>query len=385
MRILLVLLALVVATSAFDFNVLQDKVLALLRKAEHATLDPIIDAAVKDALAETAKIQRPALLAKPHSDGSLRFRILQIPDLHYTNLALYPCDHKPDTMLGLCVEAYMTTMVSKMLDDVKPDFVVFTGDQLEALHFPQTWLGSLAAINTYAAEVEKRKIPWAMVFGNHDENVDPYLFANKHVMMAYIESLPHSYAKFGPYGIGGAGNYELRVAAGGASLHLYFLDTGKDGTVSAGQKALLRSFAASHAPEKAPALAFYHIPVQEYNDFNGTGQGSKGEAVSSGVMNTGLFDTMVQMGDVKASFCGHDHFNDYCFLRGTVHLCYGGGVGYGAAYAKGDHPRTARVIEWSVSPKNESNHHLALQAQHQKHRRQVLGLPARRPHCLSQP
>ncbi|KDO21030.1 hypothetical protein SPRG_13958 [Saprolegnia parasitica CBS 223.65] len=332
---LIVLLALVVATNAtFDFKALQDKVLALLRKAEHGALDAIIDAA-----------------AKQHSGGAMRFRILQIPDLHYTNLALYPCDHKPDAMQGLCVEAYMTTMVAKMLDDVKPDFVVFTGDQLEALHFPQTWLGSLAAVNTYAAEVEKRKIPWAMVFGNHDEN---YLFANKRVMMAYIESLPYSYAKYGPYGIGGVGNYELRVAAGAASLDLYFLDTGKDGAVSDGQKALLRSFAASHAPEKAPALAFYHIPVPEYNDFNGTGQGTKGEAVSSGVKSTGLFDTMVQMGDVKASFCGHDHFNDYCFLRGLVHLCYGGGVGYGAAYAKGDHPRTARVIEWSVSSTNES-------------------------------
>ncbi|KDO21028.1 hypothetical protein SPRG_13956 [Saprolegnia parasitica CBS 223.65] len=320
----------------------------LFKAGEIKAVNEHIDKYVKDSLAQSATIQRPPLLV--HENGSsASYRVLQIPDLHYTNFALYLCDHKPDSMKKICVEKYMTQMTAKMLDDVKPDYVVFSGDQIESLIWP---MNSLAAIDTYSAEVNKRKIPWSMVFGNHDDSLAPQLFANKKIMMAYIETVKNSYAKYGPFNIGGAGNYEVAVQSpttNATALRMYFMDTGRDGTVTEAQKAHMKTLAASHKNESAPALMFFHFPIEEYKAFNGTGQGGRGDPVSAAKTNSHLFDTMVEMGDVKASFCGHDHFNDFCFYKSPLHLCYGGSAGYGAAYGKGSYSRRARVIDWKVS------------------------------------
>ncbi|OQR82554.1 calcineurin-like phosphoesterase [Achlya hypogyna] len=343
--------------ATFDLNVIANKVAEFIKDHEISAVNKFIDDIVQDMLADNAKIVRPPVKAKEAADGTLSFKILQIPDMHYTGNSLMPCADKPSTMKKLCFEPYMTTMIAKMLDDTKPDFVVFTGDQVESLWYPQTWLHSISTVDKYSAEVNKRQLPWAMVFGNHDESLAPQLFSNKKIMGAYIESLQYSYAKYGPFNIGGVGNYELSVQAPNSSdnvLRMYFMDTGKDGAVTPAQLNYTKSLAATHKGEDVPALMFFHIPTVEYAEYNNTGgQGMRREN-PSGTIQSGIFDAMVAMGDVKASFCGHDHLNDFCFKRQSLHLCYGGAVGYGTAYAKPDRPRTARVIQWTKSATQES-------------------------------
>ncbi|OQS07828.1 hypothetical protein THRCLA_00176 [Thraustotheca clavata] len=323
----------------------------LFKLGEIDAINDAIDKYVKDSLSNSANIQRPAL--QVHTDGAnMKYRILQIPDLHYTNFPLYICDHKPNGMKKICVEKYMTAMTSKMLDDVKPDYVVFSGDQIESLIWPQSWKNSLAAIDTYSTEVNKRNIPWSMVFGNHDMSLAPQLFSNKKIMMSYIKTIKNSYAKYGPFDIGGAGNYQVAIKnsqTNSTALRMYFLDTGRDGIVTESQKTYMKSLASSYKNESAPALMFFHFPIEEYKAFNGTGQGARGDPVSANKFNSHLFDAMVEMGDVKASFCGHDHFNDFCFFKKPIHLCYGGSSGYGAAYGKGSYSRRARVIDWKIN------------------------------------
>lgn len=57
----------------------------------------------------------------------------------------------------------------------------------------------------------------------------------------------------------------------------------------------------------------------------------------------GFFTAMVEQFDVRATFCGHDHVNDYCGLYRGINLCYGGGSGYGT-YGKAGWDRRSRVI-----------------------------------------
>jgi hypothetical protein len=66
-------------------------------------------------------------------------------------------------------------------------------------------------------------------------------------------------------------------------------------------------------------------------------------------VNTGLFSALVEMGDVKGVFVGHDHINEYCYKREGISLCYGGGAGFGASYGDSTFSRLARVIEWSYN------------------------------------
>lgn len=71
--------------------------------------------------------------------------------------------------------------------------------------------------------------------------------------------------------------------------------------------------------------------------------GVRQEGISSASVNSGFFTTMVEAGDVKAAFVGHDHINDFCGELTGIHLCYAGGFGY-HAYGKAGWSRRARVV-----------------------------------------
>lgn len=84
-------------------------------------------------------------------------------------------------------------------------------------------------------------------------------------------------------------------------------------------------------PHVTPALAYFHIPIPEYNAvFMNPSMvvGEKQEVICSASVNSGMFTSLVEAGDVKATFVGHDHVNDYCGSLLGINLCYGGGIGY---------------------------------------------------------
>lgn len=100
--------------------------------------------------------------------------------------------------------------------------------------------------------------------------------------------------------------------------------------------------------EAAPGLAYFHIPLPEYASFDSSNfTGVKQEGISSASVNSGFFTTLVEAGDVKAVFTGHDHVNDFCGKLTSIHLCYAGGFGY-HAYGKAGWSRRARVVVVSL-------------------------------------
>jgi len=74
--------------------------------------------------------------------------------------------------------------------------------------------------------VAERKIPWAAVFGNHDDEDGD----TRRDQLRYMQGLPYSLVQAGPSDIHGVGNYVLKVKSADASkthiLTLYFLDSG---------------------------------------------------------------------------------------------------------------------------------------------------------------
>ncbi|KAF0692379.1 Aste57867_16556 [Aphanomyces stellatus] len=78
-----------------------------------------------------AALDKPKLVARTIDNDGLTYKILQIPDLHYSGKDTTTCYGPPP---GIdCKESYMDVMMQKMIDDEKPDFVVFSGDQIETL------------------------------------------------------------------------------------------------------------------------------------------------------------------------------------------------------------------------------------------------------------
>lgn len=80
------------------------------------------------------------------------------------------------------VRSVMTKMLDAAYDKVKPDLIVFTGDNILGNHIDDSIIGPIKnkkksvtekrikkALSYILKPVEKRKIPFCMVYGNHDD------------------------------------------------------------------------------------------------------------------------------------------------------------------------------------------------------------------------
>lgn len=96
------------------------------------------------------------------------FRILQIADLHFSTgeghcrgvSDPHKCSTSPE-------EADKATMrwLNPLVDEVSPDLIVLSGDQLNGQMSSWDALSVLYKVNSLFAE---RQIPWTAIFGNHD-------------------------------------------------------------------------------------------------------------------------------------------------------------------------------------------------------------------------
>lgn len=120
---------------------------------------------------------------------------------------------------------------------------------------------------------------------------------------------------------------------------------------------LQRSYTSQPNPQKGPApgLVYFHIPLPEFASFDSSNStGVRQDKISSASTNSGFFTTMVEAGDVKAVFTGHDHLNDFCGELSGINLCYAGGFGY-HAYGKAGWYRRARVVVASLEKTVKKN------------------------------
>ncbi|KAI0714201.1 Metallo-dependent phosphatase [Cerioporus squamosus] len=165
---------------------------------------------------------KPPPRAPPlHFSRDGKFKIMQVADLHYS-VSVGSCR---DTTISPCTASdnLTNTLLGHVLDIEKPDMVVFTGDQLNGQGF--TW-DERSVLAKFAKAVTERGIPWAAVFGNHDDEDG----MTREAQIKYMQGLPYSLVEQGPKDVHGVGNYVLKVKSADPSkthlLTLYFLDSG---------------------------------------------------------------------------------------------------------------------------------------------------------------
>ncbi len=274
-----------------------------------------------------SKARKPKLRFR--TDGT--FTIAQLTDIHWHN-------GEPEDLSS-------RALIEAVLEAERPDLVAFTGDVVGgyASHDPDE------ALRQAVAPVERRRVPWAMVFGNHD---DEGRLSRLDLLRAQ-QALSSCLSERGPESVAGVGNYVLRISSARAralGAALYFLDSGGYAAAGPGHYAWIgrdqiawyvrraRSLAAEYArapayvprAERLPALAFFHLPLPEYVDawdFEPC-RGSRGEPVCCPALNSGLFAALVESGDVMGTFVGHDHLNDFEGERHGIRLCYGRAGGF---------------------------------------------------------
>jgi hypothetical protein len=213
--------------------------------------------------------------------------------------------------------------------------------------------------------MEERGVPWAAVYGNHDDEGS----LTRAELMAVQRSCRMCLSEAGPRQVTGVGNYLLTVRSArgvGPAAALYFLDSGSYAPPEVGGYGWIARdqitwflgasrglaevspappSAGSGAAPRVPALAFFHIPLPEYEEVweRRPCRGSKHEAVCCPRVNSGFLDALCQAGDVVGVFVGHDHVNDYEGTLKGLRLCYGRASGFGS-YGLEGFPRGARVI-----------------------------------------
>ena len=298
------------------------------------------------------------------ADG--KFRILMVSDIHG----------------GVGYDETRTVRaVQALIDRTKPDLVLLGGDIAGpgSIHVSnEQELKDL--LDGLVAPMEQAGIPWAHVYGNHDNN---FGLPDAEAEPVY-ESYPNCVSKTGPAGVSGVSNYVLPVwdRKGETILFNVFgldsqhkmeefraefglgeevapldpmdMENEDESPIRFSQVAwYYRTSQAleAYAGHRIPALMYTHFPLPEHRIValrpeECRLEGHVGRQIDSSYLNSGLFSVCLQRGDVKAIFCGHDHRSDYSGIYCGIRLGFDGFLSYCACHD--EEIRGGRVFEISA-------------------------------------
>lgn len=281
----------------------------------------------------STEAQKTVLKFNP--DGT--FKIVQFTDVHFKY-------GNPNSDIAL-------ERMRQVLDIEKPDLVIFTGDVIYGKPASE---GMKTVLNVVA----ERKIPFGVVYGNHDDEQG----MDRQELLQVIQSVPFNLTEQ-TEGLSGVSNYILPVKSADGSrdaLILYCLDSHSYSSVKGvGGYDFLKfdqvnwylknstAYTKVNGGKPLPSLAFFHIPLPEYSRAAAAEGailiGARMEPACVPQLNTGMFAAMKQSGDIMGVFAGHDHDNDYVVYWRDILLAYGRYTGGNTVY--NNIQNGARVIE----------------------------------------
>jgi 3',5'-cyclic AMP phosphodiesterase CpdA len=300
-----------------------------------------------------------------------------------------------DTQDGPRTDHRTIALMEAVLDDVRPDLVVLNGDVIDGR--PETPLEVAQAIHNVARPMEQRAIPWALTFGNHDEDSAPATGLRERDQLDLARALPHNLNAADDPALTGTGNQMLPVRSADGTCDafaIWLLDSGRYAPASIpGRDGAAQDFEGYPGwdwlrPDQirwyletsaelerwngalVPGVVFQHIPLWEHRfawfasvDSRTDADheravarhrivGERNEEESPGPVNSGMFAAMLERGDVQGLFVGHDHTNTYVADYYGILLGYGPGTGFGAYGLEGEEEhrlRGARVLRLDQS------------------------------------
>ena len=239
--------------------------------------------------------------------------------------------------------------IKKLVDLVKPDWIIHTGDQIYG-----EFDGKGTSFKKFVKLMESFKIPWSFVNGNHDgEIVIPWKGQNYKCGKGcqwhadYIKK----HTKYCLYEPGdtkmGFGNYYTRLKEGNKTIWSFIMmDTHGAreegiGPYNSQKTWLKRVFNNLNKNYPVNNFMFYHIPNYEFvlaglkyygeQIFTITTDGSKNERGDFGenkekvcfFKDEDFWNYLKAEGHTKAIFVGHDHINDSSIEYEGIRLTYG--------------------------------------------------------------
>ena len=286
------------------------------------------------------------------TDGD--FKVLQFTDVHIGGGAF-----------SVGKDKKAMNAVAAMITAEKPDLVVITGDMAYPVPFQAGTFNNSLSTEMLIDLLEQLGVYYAVVLGNHDSE-----FYGTHDREAIAdlwgaEDLQYSLFKKGPADVDGFGNYIIKVKGtdGKVKNAFYLLDSHaytdgdvlgiqwkydniKESQINWYKNSVLAIDAANDDGDDIfTSLAFFHIPLEEYGiawkEYAANGYKStenviyKGgyfhednEESFCGIYSENFFETMLELGSTKATFCGHDHVNNAILEYKGINLVYGMSIDY---------------------------------------------------------
>lgn len=256
-----------------------------------------------------------------NKDG--KFKIVQFTDIHAVH-AEGETNHAYDIM-------------NKILDIEKPDFVIYTGDIVTDNTPAALWTKVTSLPN-------ERNIPFAVVFGNHDSERDTPRDKLYEIVVG-LDGCLNEPKQESVDDLFGYTNQVIPVynsnGSGEKAFLFYLFDSNalSDLPGASHREDWIRSnqiewyiknskrLTKENNGVPYPALAFFHIPLVEFNiaysNENQRKIGWRIERECCPPVNSGLFTAFMECKDVKGVFVGHDHDNDYVAYMQGIALGYG--------------------------------------------------------------
>jgi len=290
--------------------------------------------------------EKPVLKFKDH-----KFKIVQFTDLHCISGADFAVRNDSTFML-----------MRNVIQQEHPDLVVITGDIVVSGNAAGVWAKVIQPM-------EDAKVPFAVTFGNHDTETG----MTKESILKLVQKSQFNLTTNVDAKVAGVGNCSLPIySTEGKSMpwaiylfdsHAYPSDSKQFGSydwIKFSQIQWYRNQSEAYARKEGktvPALAFFHIPLPEFEYVRNqkTTMGSTVEQVCSPMINSGLFSSFIEKGDVLGVFVGHDHNDDFVGSLANICLGYGRKTGYASAYEE-VLKRGARVIELYENEKKFDTH-----------------------------
>lgn len=306
-------------------------------------------------LALTAALCLPAFAAEAVDSKKLSFG----SDGKFVILQFADCQDKAFPRKAMLME------MEKALAEVKPDLVVFTGDNIGAV---LTKPVAKSGIEKTLQPVVDAGVPFAFVFGNHDaEHVE------KEYQLEIYQSIDGCLAYDADPALTGCATYNLPIYsstdANSVAFNLWMFDSNmydeNDDYDNVHQDQLdwyvktSNELKAANGGVPVPSLAFQHIPVPEIFAVYAPGDverhgynvsfaldetkatGHLGEWSCPPAKNSGQFDCMKAQGDIIGLVTGHDHVNSFVGTHEGIDFIQSPGIGFGTY---GDEQRGCRVI-----------------------------------------
>ena len=281
---------------------------------------------------------------------------MSAPELRFRN-GVFTALQVSDTQDLQYVRRTMLWMLNKAYDRVKPDLILLTGDNTLGNHFRDAMpvvshlyvnskereYSAMRKALAYVLEpIARRRIPFAMIYGNHDDMNE----ITKEEQAEIYRDYPCCVGLDNPDKTVDVDTYNIPVYAEDGSrvaFNLWMLDSAwtdhearrgrcevKPETVAWYDKTC-KALAEENGGKPVPAILFQHVPLPDtlrliepcekkrgavcekgvYYRLKPDVEGTLGEYPSVCDTDAGLFEAIKLNGDVKAVVFGHDHLN--CF------------------------------------------------------------------------